>query len=252
MIKKINYNFNRTKTIFNSIKFKSIFLLCIFCTLISSFNVPSNLMFENAIMYNISTSLYQFLLFFTLFLSSVFAMNIINKDYSSFLRFKGKKEYLISLFQSITIINAVTYIIYSIFGLVFVILKYNGNISFIKFDYYSIPYFIFNIYLYLKYFCIFNLLIMITILIYKNINKILGSIVGIAICVVKENYIYSIDQVQSIENIHLFYGYYLYPFEYSNFPLDLCAFFLQCILLLMIYESIKYLNIKYNRISMEE
>ncbi len=136
MIKRIKYNFNKIKLISNSIKYKSIFLLCIFCTLISSFNIPKDLSFENAIMYNISAGLYQILLFLTLFLNSVFAIRAINKDYSSFLRFKSKKEYLISLFQSITIINLITYIIYSLLGLMFVIVKYYGNINFIQFDYY--------------------------------------------------------------------------------------------------------------------
>lgn len=252
MIERINYNFKRIKIISNTTKFKSIFLLCIVCTLISSFNIPQNLEFENAIMYNISTSLYQMLLFITLFLNSVFAMGIINKDYSSFLRFNEKKEYLVSLFQSITIMNIITYVIYSIFGLIFIILKYYGNINFAQFDYYSIPYFIFNLYLYLKYFIIFNFLILISVLLYKNIGKIVGSLSGFIVCMVKENFVYSIDKIQSIENIHLFYGYYLYPFEYSSFSLDLCAFFLQCIILLSIYELIKYLNVKYTKISIEE
>lgn len=94
------------------------------------FNVPDDLTFESAIMYNISAGMYQILLFLTLFFSSIFSLKIINKDYSFFLRFKDKESYLRLLFQSITIVNIIIYIIYSIFGLIFVyILKDNFTYS---------------------------------------------------------------------------------------------------------------------------
>lgn len=248
----MNYNFSRIKIISNSIKFKSIFLLCIVCNLINSFNIPDDLLFENAITYNISTSLYQILLFITLFLTSIYTMNMFNEDSTTFLRFKSKKNYLSSLFSSITLMNIITYVIYSICGLIFVILKYYGNINFIQFEFYKIPYLVFNIYLYFKYFIVFNLLILIVAIVYKNVNKIVGSLFGLFIYMLKDNYTYSLDKIQSISNIHLFYGYYLYPFEYSSFSLDLCAFFLQCIILLLIYELLKYINIKCAKISVED
>lgn len=252
MLKKINYNLSRTKIISNTTKFKSIFLLCIICNLINSFNIPTDLLFENAITYNISTGLYQILLFITLFLNSIYTMNVYNEDSTTFLRFKNKKNYLSSLILQITLMNIITYLIYSICGLIFVTLKYYENINFIQFEFYKIPYFIFNGYLYFKYFVIFNLLILIAILIYKNINRIIGSAFGIFLYMLKDNYAYSLDKIQSVSDIHLFYGYYLYPFEYSSFSLDLCAFFLQCIILLLIYELLKYINIKCAKISVED
>lgn len=252
MIQRIKYDYYRVKLISNSFKFKSNFLLCIICTLICSYNVDDELMFENAIMFNISSGLYQMLLFLILFISSIFTMNAVNKDYNSFLRYQNKKEYMISLIKTITYINIITYIIYSLFGLIFIIIKYLGSISFIQFEYYQIPFFIYNIYLYFKYFVILNMLIIISIMLYKNIGKILGSVIGFLLLIFKDGYPYNVDKISSVENIHLFYGYYLSVFEYSSFTLDLCAFFLECTFLLLIYEFMKYLNLRFVKVSIEE
>ena len=74
----------------------------------------------------------------------------------------------------------------------------------------------------------------------------------VILLILKLGFVYSTDIIDNISKIKLFFGYYLYPFQYASFSLELCASFLQItILLLFIKFLFSFIN-KYCKIEIME
>lgn len=247
-MKKIKVNFEKIKVMSNTEKFKAIFLIIIFCSLICSRNIPDNVSYENAILYYSSTGLYQIFLFVVMFISSIFTMSMFDKGLITILRFKDKRNYLENMLFAVSLVNILVYLLFSIIGILFVTLNYAGNINFGTFIYYNIPFFTYNIFIYVKYFIIINLLILICIIICKNFGKIFGSLLLIVIIILKENYVYIVNSIESYSDFRWFYGYYLYPFQHSNLMLELSMFLLEALIIMIVLQLLKYLCVRFNKL----
>lgn len=188
-----------------------------------------------------------------LLVTSFYTITSFNKDLTMFLRYKNKKQYLTKLFELVTIMNLIVYTCYSLIGLTIVVLKYYGNITLSSHYIYGIPFIIYNIYAYIKNFIIINFLCLISSIIYKSYGKTYGIlfVIFIFFCY-RELSIIDIDVISEFKEFPILFNYYLYPLEYSSFSLEICAFILQSIILLLIYELIKTLTIKFKTISLKE
>lgn len=253
MVSKFKYNLVRINSITNTSKFKLIIMMCIIGSFLASFNIIEDESFEIAIVRFIHSDIYTIILMSLLLITSFYTITTFNKDLTMFLRYKNKKEYLTKLFELVTIMNLIVYICYTLVGLTIVVLKYYGNITLSSHYIYGVPFIIYNIYVYIKFFIIINLLCLISSIIYKNYGKIYGIsfIIFIFFCY-RELSIINIDIISEFKEFPILFNYYLYPLEYSSFSLEICAFTLQSIILLLVYESIKFLTIKIKKISLEE
>ena len=220
-----NYLKNKYYTIIlSNEKFKGIFLLCIFGSFISSFDLVKTISYEEAILSYFSSNLCQLFLFTILFITSIITFSIFEKNKSIVIRYKNKSIYLNNLFKTISIINFIVYLQFVTLGLTILTFKYFDNLSFSYISSYQIPFIVYNIYSIIKYFFIINMIIIICILIYKLLNKLIGGSSFIFFLILKDMYPYSIESIDNIFNIKLFFGYYLYPFEYSSFLLEIICF----------------------------
>ena len=163
-------------------------------------------------------------MFTILFITSIITFSIFEKNKSIVIRYKNKSIYLNNLFKTISIINFIVYLQFVTLGLTILTFKYFDNLSFSYISSYQIPFIVYNIYSIIKYFFIINMIIIICILIYKLLNKLIGGSSFIFFLILKDMYPYSIESIDNIFNIKLFFGYYLYPFEYSSFLLEIICF----------------------------
>ena len=161
-----NYLKNKYYTnILSNEKFKGIFLLCIFGSFISSFDLVKTISYEEAILSYFSSNLCQLFLFTILFITSIFTFSIFEKNKSIVIRYKNKSIYLNNLFKTISIINFIVYLQFVTLGLTILTFKYFDNLSFSYISCYQIPFIVYNIFSLIKYFFIINMIIIICILI---------------------------------------------------------------------------------------
>lgn len=181
-----------------------------------------------------SSPVFQIFLFLILFICSWNTVNIFDKNTSTIIRYKNKKEYLKNLFWEISIVNFLAYIMYIFSVLIFLILYLYGNVVLGTYTIYNIPMIIYVVFMIIKYFLIVDILILITISIYKLSNIIFGFISLLLILCLKLMWPYHIQIIEDFRDFKLFYGYYLYPFEYSNFAFEISSFFLIFFILLIL------------------
>ncbi len=253
MLNKLRVNFKLAKSLSNNEKIKILFLISIISNILCSFNILKGISYEETIFYYISTQLYIDLLFVILFISSAFAISIFNKSFNTIIRCKDKKEYLSNLIIFIFIVNLIVYITHSIIGIIIITLKSAGNINLEMLTSYNIPFIIYNIYTYIKYFIVIELLISISVCFYKLFGKSsLAALILFALVILKDNFIYSNSIITSIDLKHLFYGYFLGNYQYSNFILDIFYLIIEILILTLIYEAINSLICNYKKINISE
>ncbi len=252
MTKKIKFYFKDIKKLLSTDIYKGLFLFIFLTSIVVNYSMPSDLTFENAILYSFGSPLFQLLVMIVLYISSLNTLKIFDTKFSIILRYKNKKQYLSNLLTYITLINLVLYIFSILSMLIVLMVAFLGRISFTQFPYYQMPFFVYNIFSVFKYFIIINLLCIICILLHKSLNKVFGIVSFALILILKEGYPYSIDVITNFKQVKLFFGYYLYPFQYSNFSLEVCAMFLQIIILLIICNIIFFFMNKYNKINLSE
>lgn len=251
LIKKQLMNYKKIKILLNTDKFKAIFLASILAVFFSSYELNSDIVslsYEGTILSLFSGHLFQLFLFCILFVSSIYTISYFDKSYQNIIRYKNKKEYLNNLLKNVSIVNFIIYLYYIIIGLIIVTFKCFGNISFSFIEYYKIPFILYNCYSFIKYYIIINILILISICLYKCLNKFIGGGILSLIIILNGCWQYSSNVIATFSDFHLFYGYYLYPFQYSSFIFEICCFSLEIIILLLILEIIKYINLKYKKI----
>lgn len=233
-------------------KFKIIIILSIISGYFNMIDIGKKVSFESAITNSFNGIMYPLFLFFILVMTASFTITNYNKNYQSLIRFKDKKEYLEDLLSTIFKNLLLIYIVYSIICLVFIIIKYFGRYEFENSIYTGIPNFIYNLFLYVKVFLIYELIIKIGVLIYKGTSKIIGVSFLIIMYILKSGWIYNINIVDSFRKIPLFFGYYLITTNYSSLFLELFSFVLQVTILVIIIEIIKYFILNYKEITIED
>ena len=129
------------------------------------------------------------------------------------------------------------------------LIKCFNNIRLEYLPYYNIPFIIYNIYTYIKYFIIIEIFINIIICFYKLLGKTCTALLFVSFIAVKEMYTYKIEIISSLKGGHLFYGYFLNPFEYSSITFDIISLLIEIIIIITIYKFFKYLVCKQKKIS---
>ena len=249
MINKLKNNLILAKKMFCSEKFKALIMLSFFACFLASFNVSDEVTYEMSILYYSATSLYQNMMIAVLFISTIYAVFLFDRSFNTILRYKDKTEYFENLIIFVLIINSVIYVLYSFIGVLIMTVKYVGNINFGMVIYYNIPYVVYNLYIYLKYFIIIEILVSIALCIYKLFGKVFAALLLSIFIILKEGYVYSTEIISSFGNGHLFYGYFLNPFQYSNVLIDLASLVMEVMIIFSIYKLLKYLVCKYGKIS---
>lgn len=177
-------------------------------------------------------------------------ISIYDKNYMQFLRYKNKREYLENLLKycskNFNLLFAIFIAILTIFVSINFFLR--GDVLF-SFDLLSFFKLIYNFF---KIFVLTEIFLQIGILLSKCFSKVIASIYLLLIQIISYSWVYDITTVDSFNKIHLFYGYYLKDFEYSNIFLDVFAFVLQVIIFTLILELIKYLTLKYKKVYIED
>ena len=242
----------RYSEIYKEGKFKIIIILSVISGYFNMVDIGKNISFENAITNSFNGIMYPLFLFFILVMTASFTITNYNKNYQSLIRFNNKKEYLEDLLSTIFKNLLFVYIVYSIICLSFIITKYFGRYEFETSIYSGIPNFIYNIFLYIKVFLIYELIIKIGVLIYKGTSKTIGVLFLLLMYILKSSWIYNINIVDSFRKIPLFFGYYLITISYSSLFLELFSFVLQVTILVIIIELIKHFVLKYKEITIED
>lgn len=251
-MKRRSFNMESVKELLNSDIYKGIFLLIFLISLIIFNMINKDLAFENAFLYFISYPLYILFMMMILFIASIYTSKILDTKFNIILRYSNKKEYFRSLLVYVTVINGILFSFSIMVNLILLLCSYWRSISFTQLDYYHIPYFIYNIFSVFKYFLVVNFLCLIIVQIRKCFNYIMSAALMVILLILKLGFVYSTDIIDNISKIKLFFGYYLYPFQYASFSLELCASFLQItILLLFIKFLFSFIN-KYCKIEIME
>lgn len=223
-----------------------VFTVCFF----ASQSAPKGLPYLSTIndtFYNLIFSLASYIVYviYTFDLISIY-----DKNYMQFLRYKNKKEYLENLLKYCSKNLSLLFITFISILTIFVSIDFfiRGNVLF-SFDLLSFLKLIYNFF---KVFVLTEVFLQIGILLSKCFSKIISTIYLLLIQVISYSWVYDITTVNSFNKIHLFYGYYLKDFEYSNIFLDVFAFVLQVIIFTLILELIKYLTLKYKKVYIED
>ncbi len=177
-------------------------------------------------------------------------ISIYDKNYMQFLRYKNKREYLENLLKYCSKNLSLLFITFALILTIFVSINFfiRGSVLF-SFDLLSFFKLIYNFF---KVFVLTEVFLQIGILLSKCFSKVIASIYLFLIQIISYSWVYDITIVDSFNKIHLFYGYYLKDFEYSNIFLDVFAFVLQVIIFTLILELIKYLTLKYKKVYIED
>lgn len=234
-------------------KLYSKYILLIFLTCILSINSSTyDISYYNTTMNSFYGLIFPNLLYLILVIYTFDIINIYNKNYFAFLRFKNKKEYIDNLlkycFNHIKNLFIIFYIIFLIIISIYYFINTKTDINIIE----IIVQLIFILYNMFKVFIITELLIKIGIILTKSISKKCSSIYFALILILRYSWHYNYEIVNSFSKVHLFYGYFYKLIEYNTIFLDLFSFILQIIILLGILELIKKMMIKYKKIYIEE
>ena len=248
------YKLNILKIIFilKSNKYITVFWILIFLCVLNLFNIPNDITYEEKILNSISSPLFMVVLIGTLFMSSSLIISYIDKDYSKLLRFKNKKDYLKDLMLSVSIINLVLFLFTIFTNILFVSIFNIGYIKFENYIYYEIPFLIYNIFTIIKYYLIINSLALFGICLYKNINKVVGYIYYFLILMFYYTYPIKVLIINDFKIKNLFFKYYLVPYIYLNFKLEIISFLITIVFLMIILFIIMYLTIRNNKIKIDE
>ena len=222
-----------------------LFVICIFS--VNEVYMPLSIV--NALIDTTFGRMFPIFLFLLLSISSYKLLILYNKNYYVFLRFQNKKIYVNQLIKYIFLNLLLLYIFIIFFVIVFVIvnhllLGYVFNFSIISFLYY--------LYMCVKVFVIYWLLIKISIIIFKGFSITISGLYLVIILILKDGYQYSLQTISTFKEIPLFYGYYLFFLEYDNIFLDIFSFLLQVIILTVIGDILKNVIYKYKKIYLED
>ncbi len=238
IFKKSQNKLSQSLFILNSNKFKAIFLIIIFTCIFNLFNIENGIAYEEAIFSSITSTLFLFVIIGILFISSCTTLDLFDKKFGIILRYKNKLEYLKELLKLISLVNLIIFGLAISITILFTTFKYFGITTFDKMSNYNIPFIVYNLFTITKYYIIINILSLIGICLYKNFGKILCYIY------------YALITNFNIKN--LFFKYYIYPFQYANFYLELSfAIIFICLMLLIVHLAI-YATVKYNKIKINE
>lgn len=235
IIRKIKYNFNIVKSILNTDKFKAVYVICVLAAIFNSYNIDTNNTYLESNLGVIYTTMYQLFLMIVLFIGSLQTTSNYNKLGQNILRFKNKKEYLKNLSSTISIVNFVIFVCYILLTTIFVTIRYFGNVSLIGQLPNHIPYLIYIIYSFVKVFLILNILVLISSVVYICFGKKAGIILITGITIFKDLVTYNSKIIKSYKDFNAFYGFFLFPYQYSNFMLELSMFLLELIILISLY-----------------
>ena len=224
---------------------KLILILLFIVSIFNYYNLPNiEMTFDNKVLFYFSTNLYQLSI---IIIISVFSFRFI-KNFDNYmnimLRFKNKKQYLLIITKIIYLNNTIIMIFSLLIGLIILLLSNINNVYFTQYEHYNIPFIIYNFFIFVKYYIITNNICIILTIIYSGFGNLITFIIMIILLSLKENYSYSMDIIDSLCKIKLFFGYYLYPFVYSDIFLELSAFSLEVIILRAIQEFILYYILK--------
>lgn len=221
---------------------KTLLILLLIISIFNIINIPDiGMSFENKILYFFSTRFYQLSIIIILFIFSIKIINLIDSNLFIVLRYNSKKEYINSIIKIIVLNNIFIYTLSVLISLILLTIFNYNNISFINYEIYNIPFFIYNIYTLIKYYFIIDSIVIIGILLFKGQNIYISSFFLFFILIFKDNWNYNIDIINSLKDFKLFYGYYLMILKYSSFSLELCALSLELIILSSIKELINKL-----------
>lgn len=252
MLNKLKIAFVYIKFILDSNKFKAIFLMLILTCFLNLFNIQNGIVYEEAFFSSITNTLFLFVLISLLFISSCITLYYFDKDYTILLRYENKLKYLKKLFISISIVNLIVYCFAMVITLLLLSFKYFGCITFGKISSYNMPFFIYNIFTMIKYFIVINILSLIGICVYKNFGKVFSYIYYSIILILYYMLPVSVDIIGNFSIRNLLFKYYIFPFQYANFYLELLYSLIYiCGMMLLIFLFIS-LTIKYNKVKIDE
>lgn len=252
MINKIKEIFSITKFILNSSKFKSIFSIIICTCILNLFTMESGIKYEEAIFSSITNTLFLIIVIGILFVSSCFTLNFFDKEYSLILRLENKIKYLKTLLLSITIINMIIFCFAIALSILLLTFKYFGIISFGKISNYNMSYAIYNIFTFIKYFTVIDILSLLGICMYKCLGKISCCIYYLLVLMLYYTYPVSADIISSFNLKNLFFGYYIYPYQYASFHLELTSSVIFVCIMMLIMLLFIYIIPKYSKIKIDE
>lgn len=252
VINKFKLNILKIIFILKSNKYITVFWILIFLCFLNLFNIPNDITYEEKILNSISSPLFMVVLIGTLFMSSSLIISYIDKDYSKLLRFKNKKYYLKDLMLSVSITNLVLFLFTIFTNILFVSIFNIGYIKFENYIYYEIPFLIYNIFTIIKYYLIINYLALIGICLYKNINKVVGYIYYFLILMFYYTYPIKALIINDFKINNLFFKYYLVPYVYLNFKLEIISFLITIVFLIIILFIVMYITIRKNKIKIDE
>lgn len=216
------------------------------------FNIQNGIVYEEAFFSSITNTLFLFVLISLLFISSCITLYYFDKDYTILLRYENKLKYLKKLFISISIVNLIVYCFAMVITLLLLSFKYFGCITFGKISSYNMPFFIYNIFTMIKYFIVINILSLIGICVYKNFGKVFSYIYYSIILILYYMLPVSVDIIGNFSIRNLLFKYYIFPFQYANFYLELLYSLIYiCGMMLLIFLFIS-LTIKYNKVKIDE
>lgn len=252
MKNSLKFKFLYYKNILNHEKYNAILLLCLFCSFISSYDIPNNLNYEEAFLSHISSGLFQLLLFIILFITSITTYTICYRKISSMLRYANKNIYISNIMKNITIINLIIFLCYILMSSTIITIKHFTTIAFTSISIYNIPYIIYNIFTIIKYFFIINIIILFSMLFYIKFNKIIGFLCFSLLLILKDGYLYTFDIINTVFKIKLFFGYYLLPIQYKSFYLEVICSIIYIVIIYCLYHVVKKVFMKYGNIKYED
>lgn len=252
IFKKSQNKLSQSLFILNSNKFKAIFLIIIFTCIFNLFNIENGIAYEEAIFSSITSTLFLFVIIGILFISSCITLDLFDKEFGIILRYKNKLRYLKELLKLISLVNLIIFGLAISITILFTTFKYFGITTFDKMSNYNIPFIVYNLFTITKYYIIINILSLIGICLYKNFGKILCYIYYALIIILYYTYPVSNSIITNFNIKNLFFKYYIYPFQYANFYLELSfAIIFICLMLLIVHLAI-YATVKYNKIKINE
>lgn len=247
MIKELKNKFNILKVYFNLNEYKMFLVFVFSISFFNLFNISNNVNASNVFIFSLSTTMYQLILFILIFIYLILILKRFDRNLFSIIRYENKSIYIDKII-TITSIYCVFYYLSAItinFILVFIrsYLFYNFSLNF---DVYLILY---NIFTVIKYGIMINLLLTISILIYKCFLEIVGTLFFTFLILLKEGYPYSFEPINSFGSVKLFYGYYLNSFQYGNIFLEISSFLLECCILILLILILKKIILRKKVIS---
>ena len=170
-------------------------------------------------------------------------LSIFESNQFYIIRFKTRKEYLVELIKTVLFSNLCTLLLNVILVVIGLNIfnKYNSSVTVMG---YNMSPWIYIIYMIIKFIILSSIISIITVLLFKILNKKIVIVLNIILYIFIAATPYSATTINSIINIPLFIGTYFMKAAYSNFLFEILCFLLYSSVLIIIIEVVKNITLK--------